>query len=90
MSVYVDPLMNHGGSATFRWKRSCHLFADSLDELHAFAKSIGMKKEWFQPNKTVDHYDLNENRHRIALLKGAIQLDRNDSIMKWRELRCQS
>lgn len=70
MSVYVDPLHEWGGSATFRWKHSCHMFADTADELHAFAKKIGMRREWAQTGGML-HYDLNANRRRVAVLFGA-------------------
>jgi hypothetical protein len=83
MSVYVDPLFGYGGSATFRWKTSCHMYADSLEELHAFAKSIGLKRAWFQ-DKRLPHYDLNEGRHRVAIRKGAKQHTRGEAVEFWR------
>ena len=33
MSVYVDPLMQHG----WMLGANCHMFADSIEELHAWA-----------------------------------------------------
>jgi hypothetical protein len=82
MSVFVDPVMNHGGSATFRWTSSCHMYADTLDELHAFAKKIGLKRAWFQ-DKRVPHYDLNARRHAAAIKLGAIQHDRRQAVEFW-------
>jgi hypothetical protein len=82
MAVYVDEVMNHGGSATFRWKQSCHMYSDSLEELHAFAKKIGLKREWFQ-DKRVPHYDLNASRHAAAIKKGAVQHDRRQAVEFW-------
>jgi len=36
-----------------------HLASDeSLDELHAFAKSVGLKREWFQDHPRHPHYDV--------------------------------
>ena len=35
MGVYVDEVLKHGGSKSFQWEHSCHMYADSLDELHA-------------------------------------------------------
>jgi hypothetical protein len=34
-----------------------HLLADSLDELHAAAKSVGLKPSWFQRDASHPHYD---------------------------------
>lgn len=87
MSVYVDPIMNHGGSATFRWKQSCHMYADTLEELHAFAKRIGMKLAWFQTGGRLDHYDLTIARRAMAVKFGAIETDRRHVVshMKPRE-----
>lgn len=82
MPVYVDEITNYGGSATFRWKDSCHMYADTLDELHAFAKKIGMKRAWFQ-DKRVPHYDLNKSKHLKAIAQGAIQHDRRAAVEFW-------
>lgn len=74
MSVYVDPLMRHGGSPGFRWPVSCHMYADTLDELHAFAKSIGMKRTWFQADGgRLPHYDLVPSRRKDAVALGAVE-----------------
>jgi hypothetical protein len=43
MSVYVDQPIH-----TWRNKKWCNLVADDLNELHAFAVKLGLKKEWFQ------------------------------------------
>ena len=34
-----------------------HLVADTLTELHKFARIIGMKREWFQSGR-LPHYDI--------------------------------
>lgn len=85
--VYVDPLMRYGGSATFKWKDSCHLFADTVEELHIFASLVGMRREWFQDKPSLKHYDLNARRRIVAVARGAIELNRYDAVMKWRQLR---
>ena len=87
MSVYVDPMFNHGGSETFRWKRSCHMYADTLEELHVMADLIGMKRSWFQDSPSLQHYDLVESRRIVAVKNGAVEHDRRQSVEKWRELR---
>ena len=73
MAVYVDELMTW--SAAFG--PSCHLTADSLDELHAFAHKIGLQRRWCsdvtQPRQRVIHYDLKGARMRNkALAAGAV------------------
>ncbi len=82
MSVYVDNIAPRG------WKLgpSCHLIGDSLEELHAFAQRIGMRREWFQP-KSSPHYDLTASRRQRAVECGAIPLSRGDFVGKLRELR---
>lgn len=80
----MDALIKWGGSETFRWKHSCHLYADSLEELHAFARLIGMKRSWFQNHKIVPHYDLNENRRIVAVQRGAIEHGRSEMVAFYR------
>lgn len=65
MSVYTDPPMRW----PFRGRivLSCHLTADTLDELHAFAAKIGLKRSWFQVSKSgIPHYDLMSEGTRSA------------------------
>lgn len=76
MSVYVDRLMRHvsnNAPRCFRSKPSCHLYADSHDELDIFASRIGMKREWCQKRVLVQHYDLTEARRKRAVELGAIE-----------------
>lgn len=57
--------------------RYCHMTADSLDELHAFAESIGVKRCWFERSRRgVPHYDLNPEARRRAVEAGAIETRR--------------
>lgn len=83
--VYVDSLINLG----WRWGMSCHLIADSEEELHAFAEGIGLKRIWFQP-KSSPHYDLTASRRLKAIMHGAIELDRKAFVGKIRELRAKA
>ena len=82
MAVYVDNLCNWG------WHRgpSCHMIADSVSELVAFAVSIGLRPEWFQP-KSSPHFDLTAESRRVAVLHGAVELDRRAFVQKLRQLR---
>lgn len=76
MACYVDPLIDYG------WKLgpSCHLTADTLDELHELAAKIGMKRSWFQlsAGKEIPHYDLVASRRKLAVKYGAIEITRNE------------
>ena len=49
-----------------------HLIADTLEELHAFAREMGLKPEWFQ-QKRLQHYDLTTSRAAKRAIKlGAV------------------
>lgn len=82
MPVYVDCARNKFGRMVMS-----HMLADTLDELHAMADKIGMKREWFQPEST-PHYDVSRERRALAIKNGAIVADRRTVvalIRKWRE-----
>lgn len=80
MSVYVDDLMACIPNRNWRWTHSCHLFADGIEELHQFAKDIGLKRAWFQYKKgKTPHYDLNENMRSKAIRLGAVEIDRRQA-----------
>ncbi len=52
------------------------MFSDTPDELHAFAKKIGLRREWFQNDERLPHYDLTKSRRMRAVLLGAREVDR--------------
>jgi hypothetical protein len=53
-------------------KRYCHMTADSVEELHAFAAKIGVKRCWYERSRRgVPHYDLSEEKRLLALENGA-------------------
>ena len=82
MAVYVDKLCD------YRWRHgpSCHLIADSIDELMEFAVSIGHRREWYQP-KSSPHFDLTAEGRSAAVREGAIELGNREFVKKLRELR---
>lgn len=69
MGVYVDKAKN-----PFRGMKTCHLVADTLDELHAFADKIGLKREWCQYSVNLPHYDISQSKRREALRNGAKEI----------------
>lgn len=83
MPVYVDSLADHG------WELgpSCHLIGDTLEELHALAEKIGMKRAWFQAYASTPHYDLTRKRRKAAVAAGAVELERRAFVDKLRQLR---
>jgi len=69
MAIYIDDY-----NAKFGRMIMCHMLSDtSLEELHLFADSIGMRREWFQ-NGSAPHYDVSKEKKALALKKGAISL----------------
>ena len=64
MTIYVDALEEWGWRMRGRTVASCHMFTNSADieELHAFAAQLGMKRTWFQPHAVAPHYDLVKSR----------------------------
>jgi hypothetical protein len=64
MAVYVDPLRSYQNKR----KKYAHMIADSVEELHAFAESIGVARHWFHNG---DHYDLREADWILAQAQGA-------------------
>ena len=45
-----------------------HLVGDSLQELHRFAHSVGLKREWFQEHPCHPHYDITTPRKLRKIL----------------------
>jgi Protein of unknown function (DUF4031) len=77
LSVYVDNAFAVGDWG--RWSGGGHLQADTVEELHAFAERLGLRREWFQckPGRPEnDHYDLGRRGREGALQLGAIDEDR--------------
>ena len=84
MTVYVDNFRARArvGTLTARWS---HLIADSREELHEFARKLGLKREWFQDpvvngkpkaapgSRAAEnwHYDVTDSMRRKALELGA-------------------
>jgi hypothetical protein len=69
------------------------MIADTPEELHAFAKEIGLRREWFQPHSVLDHYDLTARRRKLAVEHGAVEVSMSwlkDRIRKKRESEISS
>lgn len=72
MAVYVDPVAPaKSKSFGFQTSWACHLYADTLEELHQFASVIGLKAEWFKNQSDLPHYRLMGGKRREAIEAGA-------------------
>lgn len=81
--------VNHGRNTPEVYTDGVHLWSPDVEDLHRFASSIGLKREWFQqintrfrgrgPVISLNHYDLTTNgAYHRAILKGAVEIH-------WRE-----
>lgn len=89
MTVYVDSLHNYGWVLHGQVTPSCHMFTDTLDltELHALARQIGMRIEWFQDKPAAPHYDLKSDLRDAAIAAGAVAVDRRSAAGIWGKRR---
>jgi hypothetical protein len=53
----------------------------SVEELHAFASEIGLRREWFQGGPR-PHYDLRPSRRRVAVSRGAEEVNARDLVKR--------
>jgi hypothetical protein len=82
VTVYVDDMR-----AMYRRMIMCHMIADSDDELHAMADTIGVARRWWQsPQKTSgSHYDICLTKRQLSLAAGAVPITlRQLATMNWR------
>lgn len=85
MAVYVDPAVFQ--KSVKGRKQYCHMTADTLQELHEFAKSIGVKPHFFHKSATYLHYDLNSLQRDAAINAGAIAISSKELVIKSKELK---
>lgn len=68
--IYVDEFPAGWG----RWTGGGHMLCTDIDELHAMARAIGLRREWFQ-DKTFPHYDVMRSKRAQALARGAVPIE---------------
>jgi hypothetical protein len=74
--ILVDPIKRHRSGA---W---CHMVSDeSVEELHQFAASIGLKRKAFQ-SVSRPHYDLRPSKRRLAVSMGAEEVGMRDLVRR--------
>lgn len=69
MTVYVDDMYLYEMGRFGRMKMS-HMQADTEEELHTMAQSVGVARKWYQR----DHYDVAMSTRAKAIEKGAISV----------------
>ena len=57
MSVYVDDMVACSRNSNWPYDQACHMAADTVEELHKFARRLGLRRSWFQSG-SLPHYDL--------------------------------
>ena len=78
MGVYVDDVNipasvpNGNRVHTSQW---CHLMADTLPELLAFADKIGLRRSWLQDKRSGVHFDFTAGKRRQAVAAGAVEIE---------------
>ena|GEM_PF-424546 len=80
MTVYVDDWRQHArlGPVEASWS---HLLADDPEELHRFARRLGLRRAWYQEHRrhpALNHYDVTEEARCRAIDLGAVRVT-------WRE-----
>ena len=74
--IYVDDLVEYlrdqikPGARKYgtRW---AHMTADTKEELHEFAETLGLKRSYFQNHPRLWHYDLTPAKWKKAIKLGA-------------------
>ncbi|ROR21408.1 uncharacterized protein DUF4031 [Comamonas sp. BIGb0124] len=82
MAIYVDDEL-----ISWRGKLWCHMVADTLPELHTFARRLGLREAWFQAKSAYPHYDVTVSVRDRALAMGASLGDRQTIISRARLLK---
>jgi hypothetical protein len=68
--IYVDEFPPGWG----KWTGGGHLLTTDIEELHAMAQRIGLKREWFQ-DRSFPHYDVQRRKRLLALAQGAVPIE---------------
>lgn len=69
---YPDWIVHHKP----KWLGGGHLFGTDLEELHAFARALGLKRAWYQGTTGgFPHYDLTRNKRALAIQLGATKVE---------------
>lgn len=84
MAVYVDR-----AKVSFRGRLWCHLMADTLEELHDFAKQLNIDPRLFHCTASYPHYDITLEMRIVVITLGAIDADRKTIIACGKRLKLE-
>jgi hypothetical protein len=84
MAVYVDK-----AQIPYCGMLMNHMIADTLDELHAMAAALGLKRAWFQGKASFPHYDVCASVRAKAIKLGAVAVDGRGIVTVIRRLRAR-
>ena len=84
MAIYVDR-----SSVSFKGRKWCHLMADTLEELHAFAQQMGIDARLFHRDASYPHYDITLEMRSMVIAHGAVDADRKMIIAVGKRLKAQ-
>ncbi len=82
-----DPSQIRSAQARANGRQWCHMMTDDLtparlEELHAMALEIGLRRTWFQDHVTLPHYDLVPSKRRLAVRAGAVEVESREMIRR--------
>lgn len=82
--IMVDQPMLH---ITGKFHGYCHMMSKTgdLEELHAFAKKLGLKRDWFQNHPTHPHYDISQIKRETAIQLGAEPVTSREMTLRLRD-----
>lgn len=93
MSVYVDPVHNTNYPVDGDWPftQYSHLFADTIQELKAFAIKIELKHRYlhYSLKYTVPHFDITVQKRDRAIRNGAEILNKKDTLIFLKNYACE-
>lgn len=82
--ILVDAVQWYDRRVTkLRYEYWCHMVSDlNVEELHEFAKTLGMRRSWFQNRERFPHYDITANKREQAIKLGAASVTGRELIQR--------
>lgn len=82
--ILIDRLRHYRGRT--RYLAWCHMVSDeSEEELHSFARLLGLRRSWFQDDEVFPHYDLIPNKRHQAIRLGAVSVSARELVRRMRD-----